>query len=244
MAQTKTMKLAWFTKQGFPESEAEEYLRGISLPDGDRRFGLFGSGPSQQSAIIPAQAVVPPDVTWFFTRFFRNWFLATDYDLFMRGYVDSAAVAMSSGFKSGDLASVARVTLLMWRVGDHGLVTNWGHALPEKGVSMFQALKRVTEQPNALMVREDPYVPLGTAKEPFVILPAGNEYVAITRLRHAPRDSIAVVAGRVGPSESDAWRVVGLTWMVEDHLDDDLHSGLGRHAARRNRFSYSGYAVR
>jgi hypothetical protein len=214
IAQTKTEKRNWFTSRGFLSTE---FLNGIALEDGAMPFTAtvsrrpFLSMPSKIT--LPT---IPPQVKNFFEEFFSQWMTGGDYNKLVAGFVDSKLLAKDSGlerFSSGEDAT--RVSLLSWRIRDHGLVAKLGHTKPRE-VGLFKKLLEGTNNPDALVRYESitqAMVPFQNTEGPrFLARELGEgRYVAVGQFRHTPNDIVVLFAD----SSSGTLRVTALGSVVE-----------------------------
>jgi hypothetical protein len=220
-ASTKTDKKNWFVAHGITDVS---FLEGISLPDGKEPFTQRWPGrklpplPSAQSR----QHDVNADVLAFFSRFFTQWMSSDDFAALATTF---GPVTPKRGRKPvPDAELIAR--LKVWRLRDHGRVADIAHLLkPLSAIQRRQidaaakpsdALARYTSPGDAFF----PLLPRGKDISPLLpfYVSADNSIagkpraVAVTKLRHAPYDSIAVVAEQV----DGQWRVVAIT-STTDH---------------------------
>ena len=220
-ASTKTDKKNWFVAHGIADVS---FLEGISLPDGKERFTQRWPGrklpplPSAESR----QHDVNPELLAFFGRFFTQWMSSDDFAALATTF---GPVTAKRGRKPvPDPQLVAR--LEVWRLRDHGRVADIAHSL--KPLSAIQRRQiDAAAKPSDAFAR---YTSPGDAF--FPLLPRGKDIspllpyyvsvdnsiagkpraVAVAKLRHAPYDSIAVVAEQV----DGQWRIVAIT-STTDH---------------------------
>lgn len=206
-APTKSAKRAWFAAQGI---EDVSFLEGISLPDGERPFTLQWSGdrvpgvPEHQSR----QHEVDADLLEFYHRFFERWMTTEDFERLAR--------EMGAGDRT-DLAA----RLELWRLRDHGRVADMAHAGDALTRKQLSALAAIVDQRDAYVSYESylqaffPLLPRIDGVSPllpfFVATPAVDTAVAVAKLRHAPYDSIAVVAHK----REQGWRVTSIVTTVD-----------------------------
>lgn len=221
-ASTKTDKRAWFKARGFVDFG---FLDELTVPDGKDRFSLAAIFKRKPAGFIPPGTLkfnVPREVIEFFNRFFERWLLGSNAMGFLSAYVDPKAVAgsMAVGKElSQDPRLLATTALWMWRVQDHGLVTSLGHSIGTGGQANFHKLVKLTDN-------QDAYIKFRSVNEalwpfgrdspvPFITVPSSKEtersYTAIARLRHAPRDTVAITAERV----EGRWRAVSVSWSID-----------------------------
>jgi len=225
-AATKGEKRAWFAAHGF---EDVSFLEGTSLRDGSQPFVLKWGGrrlpplPDAKSR----QHFIDQDVLDFMSRFFSDW-MTTDN-------LPELAAAVTAPPPPGPRARGAFVPLdkneiaaqlKLWLMRDHGAAADLAHAplrLTGKQIASVEAAAKV---PGALVrykAATDGLVPLVTKGKdaspllPFIIgdtppADGGNRRVAaITRLRHLPYDTVAVIAEMI----EGQWRVIGFASTVD-----------------------------
>jgi hypothetical protein len=166
-----------------------------------------------------ALASVPSDAATFLQEFWSRWVSSRDYAAIASQYVASAQLVRAfaaQGFRmQGDDAVVARTTLAMWRVADHGRVARMGHVPPVPGSPAETEIRNLVNDPAVFLVSDGlsyAMLPLGKGGPPLAFAPAGKDrYAAFGRFRHAPHDTVMAVAERVGGQ----WRVIELRSIVE-----------------------------
>jgi hypothetical protein len=188
----------------------------VSLPDGK----LAPLQPWTGHRIPPlangqaAQRGHPADALAFFNELVPAWLTSTRLDEVARRYAAPAAAA--------EVAS----RLKAWRVRDHGRIAGIAHAPTPMPQPMRARLEAVLKEKDALARYESPAdavfpmlpksadaQPLG----PFVLesIPAdasGNERIlALVKLRHAPYDTVGLVARR----DAGLWRIVAVVATVD-----------------------------
>ncbi len=223
-ASSKAAKQAWFVSQGISDTS---FLEGISLKDGARRFDLEWDGrrlpplPEFESR----QHETDAGLLDFFNRFFVQWLTTDDFDALAKA--QSAPQAKSS---EGTSASAAKTELAarlrLWRVRDHGAVADLAHSQSRLSASQLSELARRARSPAALARYAQPVdavFPLVTNGKaaspllPFIVRSApasaaGNaRAVAVAKFRHAPYDTVGVVAESLG----GRWRVIGIVGAVD-----------------------------
>jgi hypothetical protein len=224
--QTKTEKAQWFQAHGIKNVA---FLNGISRPDGTSSFSnlvlqkVFAPPPE---AIAAAKA--PKEAREFARSFLTEWMTTEKVDDLLKR-MDAAAVAEDAGLSSfGDGKFVSRTVLAAWRMRDHGLMVELGHASAEPMNKAVQAkLKKSAEDPKSLFFRlakagQDPKaqvryeslekatVPFG--KEPFLVVPIeSGKFAVLVQFKHTPND---VVVLELSPRGSD-FVVTSVKWLIE-----------------------------
>ena len=207
VASSKSAKRAWFAAQGI---EDVSFLEGTSLPDGERPFTLKWDGrrlppvPTHQSR----QHHVDAALLDFYHRVFERWMTTQDFDTLAR---DAGA---------GNRAELA-AQLRLWRLRDHGRVAGLAHACEALTPKQRGALAAIAAERGAYVAYEsylDAFFPLLPRTEDvspllpfFVATPSADTAVAVAKLRHAPYDSIAVLAHK----RADGWRVTSVASTVD-----------------------------
>lgn len=218
-ASTKTDKKAWFVAHGISDVT---FLEGESLPDGKEPFPARWPGrklpplPSAESR----QHDVNPELLAFFGRFFTQWMSSDDFNAIATTF---GPVNAKHGKRPvADPELVAR--LAVWRVHDHGRVADIAHSLAPLSAKQRRELDAVTKSNDALVHYASPadaffpLLPRGKDVSPllpFYVAVVGDsakpQAVAVTKLRHAPYDSIAVVAEQL----EGQWRITSITSVVD-----------------------------
>ena len=223
-ASTKTEKKNWFAAQGIADVS---FLEGISLPDGAQAFGARWPGRKLPplDSIRSRQHDVAPDLLNFYSRFFGRWLSATDFEA-QAGEFGAAAPAR--GKPALRVASPAELAarLRAWRLRDHGRVADIAHAAEPLTSTQRATLVRLGRKAGAF-ARYDkpadgvfPLLPRGPKVSPVLpffvatVKKEGNRNVAavaVAKFRHAPYDTVAVVAERM----DRRWRVVSVVSVVD-----------------------------
>ena len=217
-ASTKTDKKNWFVAHGIADVS---FLEGISLPDGKEPFTQ--TWPGRKLPPLPSadsrQHAVDPGILAFFNRFFAQWMASDDFGALATTF----GPLRKRGRKAvPDEELVAR--LEVWRLRDHGRVVDIAHSLKPLSPGQRRTLDKVAKAKDALVHYASP------ADAFFPLLPRGKDIspllpfyvavddaggkpraVAVTKLRHLPYDSIAVVAEQI----DGQWRIVSITSVVD-----------------------------
>lgn len=207
-APTKSAKRDWFIARGIRDVS---FLEGTSLPDGERRFALKWDGrkvppvPANQSR----QHHVDSALLDFYHRFFERWMTTEDFTGLAREMGAGTPVELAA-------------RLQLWRVRDHGRVAAMAHARGPLTPAQHSILAAITKTGDAYVAHESyleaffPLLPrLADGVSPllpfFVATPSEDTAVAVAKLRHAPYDSIAVVAHK----REQGWRVTSIVPTVD-----------------------------
>jgi hypothetical protein len=213
-ARTKTAKRQWFVEQGIAETG---FLEGVSLPDGPQPGTLRWTGrrlpvlqvnvSHQHDADVQARA--------FFDTVLARW-LGPEK-------VEAVLADIGPVHASPELAARLR----LWKVEDHGSVAALAHASAPLRPADLRRVETVTRDAKVFVHADkvadavfplQALAPYATPLLPYVTssLPAGSgntqRKAAILRLRHAPYDSIALVAEKQG----EQWKLVELV-SIPDH---------------------------
>ncbi|MGA2551579.1 MAG: DUF6765 family protein [Burkholderiaceae bacterium] len=230
-ASTKTDKQKWFKAQGFDDVS---FLEGISLPDGAERFEQRWSGRRLPplTTLQSTQHHIDQDVLDAMSRFFTEWMTTTDFDALAASVAGppatgkSAAETQASVPAPGDKLELA-ARLRAWRIRDHGRIVDLAHSLRPLSPAQRSLLASLASDPRSLATYGSPteaYFPLlvkGPEPSPllaFVLYPIANSasgnprVIAVTKFRHAPYDTVEVLAERFG----ERW-CIGLVRAVVDH---------------------------
>jgi hypothetical protein len=219
-AATKTDKKNWFLAHGIADVS---FLEGISLPDGKEPFTQKWQGrklPPLSSA-ESRQHAVDPDVLAFFNRFFAQWMSSDDFNALATTFGRTAAKPGRKPIPDAEL--VAR--LKAWRLRDHGRVADIAHSLKPLTAKQRREIDAAAKAADALAHYASaadaffPLLPRGKDVSPLLpfyvavddAVPAKGRAIAVTKLRHVPYDSIAVVAEQI----DGQWRIVSITSVVD-----------------------------
>jgi hypothetical protein len=205
-ASTKSRKQSWFASQGISDVS---FLEGISLPDGARGFDL--KWPGRRLPPIPTYQVrqhdVDPDLLEFYHQFFARWTATRDFE------------KLASQFGAGNRAELA-ARLKLWRLRDHGRIADMAHSprlLTEAQQSSLDAIGKERSAYATYPSQLDTYFPLLPRTEgvspllPFFVATSNGRAVAVVKFRHAPYDTVAVVAEK----RHNRWRVTSIVSTVD-----------------------------
>ncbi|RCW68545.1 hypothetical protein [Pseudorhodoferax soli] len=223
-ARTKGAKQLWFRARGISETE---FLKGISIPDGN---WSTERGDSQRnlpslSAIKSRQWEIPDDLRQFFDHVIERWLTAEDVDK-----VAADAFKGANGPRNLERSDVARVRelsarLKLWLVQDHALVAQLAHAPAPFSRSQHSQIDRLLHRKGVPILRSErpwesltPLVAKGTSPSPLLgyivrrtAVAGGIEAVALLRLKHAPYDTVGLVAEH----GAGGWRLIKLVSVVD-----------------------------
>jgi hypothetical protein len=212
-AGTKTAKRQWFLAEGFDDTS---FLEGVSLPDGADPGLLHWTG--RRLPVMPVnvsnQHDAQPEVRAFFDQVVARWLGGEK--------TETMLAQMGPGKASAELA--ARMKL--WKLRDHGAAAALAHAKGPLSAAQLRRIEQMARDPKAFVqtanVAEVVFplqalAPYATPLLPYVTskLPADAtgepRAAAILRFRHAPYDSVALVAQKRG----DRWMLVELVSVVD-----------------------------
>jgi hypothetical protein len=227
-ASTKSEKKKWFVGQGISDVS---FLEGISLADGAEPFTLRWDAHKLPAlpALQSTQHHIDAGLLDFYSRFFAQWASTDDFDALAAAFgVPGSPVRANAGETSraamdkGELAG----RLLAWRMRDHGRIADLAHASKPLTARERNTLSSIVKDRTALAryaLPTEAFLPLevkGPAASPllgFVVAmieasPAANERaIATARFRHAPYDTILVLAER----RAGSWRVISVDAIVD-----------------------------
>jgi hypothetical protein len=222
-ASTKTEKKAWFLAHGI---EDVSFLEGVSLPDGNQPFTLkWGDRklPPLESA-TSRQHGIDPELLDFYNAFFETWMTTGDFEGLVSKFAGAGGDAKSGNAASTRAELVAR--LKAWRLRDHGRVAELAHTLRPLTASERVSIDKLAAARSALVTSASPggaFFPLlPRTREASPLLPfyiamvgatdrAGLRAIAVTKFRHAPYDTVVVVAEKI----QDRWAVISLGAIVD-----------------------------
>ncbi len=226
-ASTKTDKKNWFVSQGIDDVS---FLEGISLKDGSKSFELKWSErklPPLASA-QSRQHGVEPDLLDFYNRFFVQWVATDNFEALASefGAFGSDKSARSAGSSPATSKAELIARLKVWRLRDHGRVAELAHSLRPLAADQRSAIDAAAKVKNAY-ARYDapadaffPLLPRGNEVSPLLpffvniaVAPNGNNprAIAVTKFRHVPYDTVAVVAEKA----EGRWRVISIVSSVD-----------------------------
>jgi hypothetical protein len=226
-AATKSQKKKWFVEQGISDVS---FLEGISLPDGMEPFDAKWEAHKLPplSTIKSTQHHVDAELLEFFNEFFLKWVSTDDFDALAREFAAAPGKSPAKGSESStpmDKVELAN-RLRVWRIRDHGRVADIAHSSTPLSSQQRNALSSIAKNRDAVIRYASPteaFFPV-TVKGPepspllgFVIntiakSAAGDpRAVAITKFRHAPYDTLVVLAERI----DGRWRIVSLGATVD-----------------------------
>lgn len=219
-AATKTDKKNWFAAHGIDDVS---FLEGISLPDGKEPFTQKWPGrrlpplPSAESR----QHGIDADVLAFFNRFFTQWMSSDDFTALATTFGPLDPKHRKKPVADAELAA----RLKAWRLRDHGRIADIAHSLKPLTARQRREIDVAAKASDALAHYASPgdaFFPLlPRGKDISPLLPfyvavdkstaAKPRAIAVTKLRHVPYDSIAVVAEQL----DGQWRIVSITSVVD-----------------------------
>jgi hypothetical protein len=223
-ARTKTEKREWFVRQGIVDTG---FLEGTTLPDGPSA-GPLKFGVSQLPVLTNAHSMqhgVPPDAREFYNALIMRWLGDEQLETVVS---EMAQVKVSDGKNRGTPSSRAAqlaTRLKLWKLRDHGTWAQLAHLTRPYTAA---EIARVNDQSNksaenvAMEARQVLfplviYDPKPSPLLPYILHMVPEERtsvpraIAILRLKHAPRDTLGLIAEK----DSSGWRLVDLV-SVED----------------------------
>ena len=223
-AATKAEKKNWFVAEGITDVS---FLEGISLPDGPQPLELNWPGRKLPplDSMQSRQHETSTDLLNFYSRFFARWLSGIDFEAMAVEFgadPPQRGKRMSATARQTELAARLRV----WRMRDHGRVAEIAHALQPLSAKQRATLAEIGRKPNAYAQYRSP------AEAFFPLLPRGKEVspllpffvstaaagksrnpraIAVAKLRHAPYDTLAVAAEKIG----GRWHVISIASVVD-----------------------------
>lgn len=216
LADTKTRKRDWFAAQGISDTG---FLQATTLPDGPDPGPLQWRGwkfPSLQDN-ASNQHDAAPDIRAFFDGLLARWFDNGPVEKIVEDF-GSPAVRSSAG---RELAARLKV----WSLHDHGAVAELAHVSGPYSTAQRRKIDKAARDArrgaSAMSTAQAvfPLLPISATPAPLVpyivrVLPerAGHERaLAILRLKHAPYDTVGLIAER----ERGEWKLVQLVSAVD-----------------------------
>ena len=223
-ASTKAEKQAWFASQGIDDAS---FLAGISLRDGAQPFTPEWGGRRlpKLPALQSRQHETEPALLDFFSRFFVDWLSGEDFEALAGANVGAAAGGRPDKAAAAERTELA-ARLRLWRIHDHGAVSELAHLQTTLTARQLGTVAALAKAPAALARYAQPseaLFPLVTNTKvaspllPFIVRKAPpsaagrDRAVAIAKLRHAPYDTVGVVA----ENTADGWKVISIVSAVD-----------------------------
>lgn len=221
LADTKTRKRDWFAAQGISDTG---FLQATTLPDGPDpgplqwlgwKFPLLQGNASNQHDAAP-------DIREFFDGLLARWFDNGPVEKIVEDFGSHAAQTPSAHAIGAGRELSAR--LKVWRLHDHGAVAELAHVTGPYSTPQRRKIDKAARDARrgiaAMSTAQAvfPLLPVSTTPAPLVpyivrVLPqrAGRDRaLAILRLRHAPYDTVGLIAER----ERGEWKLVRLVSTV------------------------------
>jgi hypothetical protein len=222
-AATKSDKKRWFVTNGITDVS---FLQGTSMPDGDQPFDLIWSGRRLPSVTSEhsVQHGVGSDLLEFFDCVFAEWSMTMHFEDLAREFSRSSPPRHVTAPSMSIPELSARFGL--WRIRDHGKVADLAHApIPLTHAQLTEArqalkvagtLTRYSSAADAFF----PVVPMTPEASPlasYVVVelapsPDGHaRSLAAAKFRHAPYDTVAVLAEKIGVR----WFIISVDSVIE-----------------------------
>ena len=162
----------------------------------------------------------------FYNRFFEAWVMTVDFDAMVTEFAATRRATDVAFDKTAARRAELAARLKVWRLRDHGRVADLAHTLRPLTASERATIDKLAVGPDALATYESPasaFFPLlprirGVSPLlPFDIAmvgataSAGPKAIAVAKFRHAPYDTVTVVAEKIG----GRWTVTSLGAIVD-----------------------------
>lgn len=208
-AHTKTAKHAWFVKQGIIDTG---FLEGTTLPDGADPGPLYFDGRQlpMLTSVSSMQPGVSPEIRQFFDQLIARWLGGEQVETVLSKSARASAVQLATRLK-------------LWQLRDHGTWAHLAHLPRPFTASEIARVRGHAKRPSENIPVSQALFPLVIGSPtpspllPYVLhmLPGERTLVpraiAILRLKHAPRDTIGLIAEK----QSSGWRLVDLVSVVD-----------------------------
>lgn len=216
LADTKTRKRDWFVAQGISDTG---FLQATTLPDGPDPGPLQWHGwkfpPLQDDA--SSQHDAAPEIRAFFDGLLARWFDNRPVEKIVEDF-GSHALRSSAG---RELAARLKV----WKLHDHGSVAELAHLAGPYSTAQRRKIDKAAREArrgvSAMSTAQAVFPLLSISATPTPLVPyivrglperAGHERaLAILRLKHAPYDTVGLIAER----EGGEWKLVQLVSAVD-----------------------------
>lgn len=227
-ADTKTRKKDWFIGHGIQDVS---FLQGISLSDGKEPFMPVWQGRrvAPLNSAVSGQFGIESELLDFFNRFMSAWMASDQMDALVGEYGAGGGKPIEvKGKQPAAVTASAQLAakLTLWRLRDHASAADLVHATAPLGRKELVRVAQLSQAAQAFAVYAKPAeafiaeVPAGP--EASVLLPfvttrttdsaTGNpRAVAVVKLRHAPYDTVGVIAEKM----DGRWRVIDLVSTIE-----------------------------
>jgi hypothetical protein len=223
-ARTKTAKRQWFVKQGMEDTA---FLDGITLPDGTDPGQLNFAGRQLPPLSKPAsmQHDAPPDAREFFDRLIVRWLGDEPVESVVADLATHKVDSRKGSAATSSQAAQLTARLKAWKLRDHGTAARLAHLTRPYTAAEIAQVNVLSKQPTAYVAVavEQAFFPLvtrGPAPSPLLpyilhILPGQDasepRAVAVMRLKHAPRDTIGLLAEK----SAGGWTLVDVVSVVD-----------------------------
>ena len=225
-AATKKDKADWFVAHGIGDAS---FVADTTLKDGGPGFDRARSRRRlpQLTTMESRQAGVDADALEFFSRFFSQWISTADFDAVARAFGAPLTERATRGDSRTRMSSQELAAWLrLWRLRDHGTTTDLAHAASPLSARQIAAVHTLGKAPDAYVRYDAPadaLFPLVTNEKdaspllPFIVNEAkssgvtGRRLVATAKFRHAPYDTVGVVAEQI----DGRWEVISIVSAVD-----------------------------
>lgn len=223
-AQTKTAKHEWFVRQGITETG---FLEGTTLPDGPNPGPLHFDGRQLPTltSVSSMQADVTPDARQFFDRLIVRWLGEEQVETVISEFTQMQLNNAKGGAAPSSRAAQLTTRLTLWKLHDHGTWARLAHLKRPFTASEIAQVRGHHKKPSENFPMEVgqalfPLVIGGSNPSPllpYILHMLPNERtsvlraIAILRLKHAPRDTIGLIAEK----NAGGWRLVDVVSVVD-----------------------------
>jgi len=217
-AKKKSEKRAWFQSHGIADTT---FLDDVSLPDGPRyaRAGVGGGKLNRSESQKYRRAISETEEGKFMLSFFERWVTGTGLSDLTTGSITSKGFRyLSDGNDANELMDRESLSglLKLWLVRDHGSVAEALHDVRVmRKVGVLQLVRATESMSRPYETVEEALLPLDPAGTRIDVTRLDTEGSAVAygvvRFRHAPRDTVMVVAGK----EDGRYRVKAIASFVE-----------------------------
>ncbi|HEX2547499.1 MAG TPA: hypothetical protein VHL79_21630 [Ramlibacter sp.] len=223
-ARTKTAKRDWFVKQGMADTE---FLEGITLPDGPDPGPLKFEGrnlPALQKA-PSMQHDASADTREFFDRLMARWLGNEPVEIVVADLAKQQVAGPKESAAASRKEAQLATRMKVWKLRDHGSAAHLAHLKRPYTSAEIAQVNALGKQPAANVAGpvEQAFFPVVTGGPtpspllPYIlhILPGQDasapRAIAVARLKHAPRDTIGLLAEKT----SSGWRLVDLVFVID-----------------------------
>ena len=183
------------------------------MEDGTQAFALSSAAAYFFPDLPKTKVNSSSDLRGFFQQAFTDWMVRGNYETFSSRFVDprkSNSLFAELNYNDEGI----KAAFQSWQLRDHGLAAKHEHGLVT--AEPRKSLLQVTQNPSAIVKYENlaaAMIPV-TKEDTSTVLTLtvqGGVYMGFGKFRHAPNDTVALIA----ESRSGKLSIVDLRWVVD-----------------------------